>query len=80
MLDKRDKLDYRTYQDNQKRKEGEDMPAIFIRDFPEDLHHNAKIQAAVESITLKNLIAKALREYLKRAGVPEMEADRRKEG
>lgn len=45
------------------------MAAIFIRDFPEDLHHKAKIQAATEQITMKELFAKALKEYLeKQAG------------
>ena len=45
------------------------MLSVNIRDFPEDLHHKAKIQAAVEKTTLKNLIIKALTEYLKRKGV-----------
>lgn len=40
------------------------MLSVNIRDFPEDLHHKAKIQAAVERITLKDLIIKALVEYL----------------
>ncbi len=56
------------------------MTALFIRDFPEDLHHKAKIQAALERTTLKDLVSKALREYLRKAGVPEMEVDQRKEG
>lgn len=38
-----------------------------IKDFPDDLHREAKIQAAVEGTTLKGLIIKALTEYLKRA-------------
>ncbi|MGO9020060.1 MAG: hypothetical protein ACLQVJ_17120 [Syntrophobacteraceae bacterium] len=48
------------------------MTAIFIRDFPEDVHHKAKIQAAVERITLKDLIAKALRWYLTEAEALDM--------
>jgi predicted HicB family RNase H-like nuclease len=40
---------------------------INIRGFPDDLHRQAKIQAAVEGVTLKDLIIKALTEYLKRA-------------
>ncbi len=56
------------------------MGAIFIRDFPDDLHHNAKIQAAVERITLKELFAKALTEYLHRVGAPDAEAGQGKEG
>lgn len=55
------------------------MATVYLREFPEGLHHSAKVQAAVEKITLKDLIAKSLREYLKRAGVPDMQADR-KEG
>ncbi len=55
------------------------MTALFIRDFPDDLHHKAKVQAALERITLKDLISKALRDYLRKAGVPEMEADMGKE-
>ena len=45
------------------------MVSVNIRDFPEELHHKAKIQAAVEEITLKELMIKALAEYLKRKGV-----------
>jgi predicted HicB family RNase H-like nuclease len=36
-----------------------------IKDFPDSLHREAKIRAAVEGITLKDLIIKALTEYLK---------------
>lgn len=42
------------------------MVSVNLRDFPEELHHKAKIQAAVEKITLKDLIIKALTEYLER--------------
>jgi len=45
------------------------MVSVNIRDFPEELHHKAKIQAAVEKITLKELLIKALSEYLKRKEV-----------
>ena len=41
------------------------MATIFIRDFPEDLHRGAKVQAAIEGISLKALVEKALTEYLK---------------
>jgi predicted HicB family RNase H-like nuclease len=41
------------------------MATVFIRDFPEDLHRIAKSEAALEGITLKALIIKALKEYLK---------------
>jgi predicted HicB family RNase H-like nuclease len=40
---------------------------INIKAFPDDLHREAKIQAAVEGISLKALIIKALTEYLKKA-------------
>jgi predicted HicB family RNase H-like nuclease len=39
---------------------------VHIKDFPQDLHREGKIQAAVEGISLKALIIKALTEYLKR--------------
>jgi len=42
------------------------MVSVNIRDFPEELHHKAKIQAAVEKMTLKELMIKALTEYLER--------------
>ena len=45
------------------------MVSVNIRDFPEELHHKAKIQAAVEKTTLKELMIKALSEYLERKGV-----------
>ena len=44
------------------------MVSVNIRDFPEELHHKAKIQAAVEKITLKELMIKALAEYLEKKG------------
>jgi len=37
---------------------------LAIRNFPRDLHHKAKIQAAVEGISLKDLFIKSLTEYL----------------
>ena len=43
------------------------MTIINIKDFPDDLHMEAKIQAAKERTTLKGIIIKALREYLDRA-------------
>lgn len=47
------------------------MVNVNLRDFPDELHHKAKIQAAVEAISLKGLIVKALAEYLERAKCPE---------
>jgi hypothetical protein len=51
------------------------MLSINIRDFPEDLHHKAKILAATEKITHRELVIRAIAEYVKRAGEP-----RRKKG
>jgi len=42
------------------------MAQYLIRDFPDDLHKRAKIRAAEEEITLKELILKALQEYLEK--------------
>jgi predicted HicB family RNase H-like nuclease len=42
------------------------MLSLNLRDFPEELHYKAKIQAAVERITLKDLIIKAVTEYLEK--------------
>jgi len=42
------------------------MSNINLRDFPEDLHRQAKAKAALEGISLKELIIRALTEYLKK--------------
>ena len=42
------------------------MKAIIIRNFPEDLHYRVKVFAAVHSTTIKDLVIKALEEYLDR--------------
>ena len=47
-------------------KQQELFKMILVPDCPEDLHHQVKIQAAVEGIPLKELVKKALREYLER--------------
>ncbi len=47
--------------------------AYTIRDFPEDLHRKAKATAALEGISLRELILRSLRVYVERA-------DQRKEG
>jgi len=50
-------------------KGGNDMAkAIIIRNFPGDLHHRAKVQAAKEATTLKEIVIKALEQYLKKVG------------
>jgi plasmid stability protein len=45
---------------------GEIVKAIIIRNFPEDLHYRAKVFAAVHNTTMKDLVIKALEEYLDR--------------
>ena len=39
---------------------------VLIKDFPDDLHREMKIQAAVESISMKELVIRAVRDYLKK--------------
>jgi predicted HicB family RNase H-like nuclease len=41
---------------------------VIVKGFPEDLHHRAKVYAAKEKTTLKEVIIKALTEYLKKVG------------
>ena len=42
------------------------MAILNIKDFPEDLHRKAKAEAALMGISMKELIIRALREYLKK--------------
>ena len=42
------------------------MATLFVRDFPEDLHKKAKIQALEEDRTLGQLVIKAVELYLKK--------------
>ena len=42
------------------------MTTINIKDFPEDLHRKAKAEAALMGISLKELITRAITEYLKK--------------
>ena len=42
------------------------MAILNIKNFPDDLHRKAKAEAALEGISLKALIIKALEEYLKK--------------
>ena len=44
------------------------MKALIIKDFPDDLHKRAKVRAAQEGISLKELTIRALTEYLKKKG------------
>ena len=39
---------------------------LHIKDFPEDLHKQAKIYAVTNDISLKELVIRALRDYLKK--------------
>ena len=41
------------------------MAILNIKDFPDDLHRKSKSEAALEGISLKAFIIKALEEYLK---------------
>ncbi len=40
------------------------LPTVYLRSFPEDLHHRSKIRAAVDRITLKDLVVSALEKYM----------------
>ena len=44
------------------------MTTYLLRDWPEGLHKAAKVRAAQEGITLKELIFRAVAEYLKKKG------------
>jgi len=41
------------------------MEALYVRNFPDELHKKARLRAVEEDITLRELIIKALDEYLK---------------
>ena len=45
------------------------MATIYVREFPEDLHKKAKLQAVMEEVSLRELIIKAVEFYLKKKGV-----------
>ena len=45
---------------------GERTMVLNIKDFPDDLHRQVKIQAAIMGISLKELTITALTEYLKK--------------
>ena len=38
-----------------------------VKNFSDQIHYEAKVQAAIEGISLKELIEKSLKEYLKTA-------------
>ncbi len=43
------------------------MAFLNIKDFPDDLHRRAKSEAALMGISLKELIIRAITEYLKKS-------------
>jgi predicted HicB family RNase H-like nuclease len=49
-----------------KDKQQELFKSILVPDCPEELHRQVKIQAAVEGMPMKELVKKALREYIER--------------
>ena len=42
------------------------MSVVYLKDFPEDLHRKAKSEAALMGISMKEIIIRALTEYLKK--------------
>ncbi len=44
------------------------MPTVYLRAFPEDLHHRSKVRAAIDRTTLKDLVVNALERYLSNEG------------
>ena len=50
----------------QDKKQQELFKQILVPDCPEELHRQVKIQAVTEGIPLKELVKKALREYMER--------------
>jgi predicted HicB family RNase H-like nuclease len=42
------------------------VATVYIREFPQDLHRKAKAKAALMGISLKELMIRALTEYLKK--------------
>ena len=45
------------------------MANINLKDFPDDLHQAAKIKAVMEKTTLREVIIRALAEYVKKQTV-----------
>lgn len=42
------------------------MATIYLKDFPEDLHRKVKAEAALMGISMKELIVRALIEFLEK--------------
>ena len=53
------------------------MATMFIKNFPDDLHRQAKAEAALQGVTLREIVAEALTAYLK---VQEKKRARKKGG
>ena len=49
------------------------MATIYLKDFPDQLHRESKSQAALMGVSMKELIIRALTEYLKAGKLPEWE-------
>lgn len=43
------------------------MKIVTLKDFPEDLHRKAKSKAALMGISLRELIIRAITDYIKKA-------------
>jgi len=41
------------------------MEALYVRNFPDDLHKKARLRAVEQNLTLREVVIKALEEYLK---------------
>ena len=63
-------IDYGANQIQYTRK-GKEMATLFIRDFPEDLHEQARILAIKEKASLREIIARALRLYIEQTALKE---------
>ena len=44
------------------------MATMFIKNFPDELHRLAKAEAALQGVTLREIVAEALRAYLIKQG------------
>ena len=42
---------------------------LTVKNFSDEIHHDTKVQVAIEGIPMKELIERALREYLKKKGM-----------
>lgn len=40
---------------------------VLIKNFPDELHREMKIRAAVEAISIKELVIRAVKDYLKKS-------------